>query len=176
MRTATYLPRDEDREKSSVFGHSLNMSTNINLSGGTKAKSLWIPFKFYAMQPVVSEQTRGGTITDVKVSEKATIDQAVLLEALRSDATTVAKYHKLLEKVVSNIYVTIEFSDLRVEGAALDLKALTKSLHSTWQEGVASFEENKGSEATMFRNILLIYLNAKSVANGKVTMFPSNKN
>ena len=173
MKTVKYL--DYDANRTGLYGHTLSMNTNIRVTDGKSGKDLFIPFSFFATQPVVTETTRGGKITDLKISDKAEISREDLLKALIDEKLTDRKYQKVLKSAVSNIYIEVTFSDLKVIGARLDLKGLVKNIHADWREGEKDYEENKAAEAVMFKNILLIYLGQKGIAQGKVTMFPSGK-
>ncbi len=173
MKTVNYLEWDENRQNK-VYGHTLSLSTGIRVTDNGKGKSLFIPFSFFAEQPVVDATLKGGKIVDVKITETSEVDKTLLLKALRSKTLTSKSYNKVLKAAINNLYVEVQFAGLKVNGAKLDIKGLTKNIHMDWREGEADYESNVAAESTMLRNVLLIYLGKDIVSKGKVTLFPSN--
>ena len=174
MKTVKYLEFNENRGVK-VYGHTLSMNTGITLTGNGKAKSLFIPFSFFALTPLSDQPLKGGKITDLKIAESAQIDRAVLLAALRDAKLTSNKYNKVLKAAVSSIYVEVTYDDLVVQGAKLDLQGLVKNIHADWRDGEADYANNIDSESIMLRNILMVYLGKETISNGKVTLFTNRK-
>ena len=173
MKVINYLEWDENRQNK-VYGHTLSLSTGIRVTDGNKGKSLFIPFSFFAEESITDTTLKGGKIVDVKVTETSEVDKTLLLKALRNKTLTSAKYNKVLKAAIDNLYVEIQFDNLKINGAKLDIKGLTKNIHMDWREGESDYESNAAAEATMLRNVLLIYLGKDVVTRGKVTLFPSN--
>ncbi len=174
MKVFKYLAYDENRSNK-VYGHTLSLSTGIRVTENGKGKSLFIPFSFFAEEPISDAAVKGGKISDLRIAESSEVDRVTLLAALRDAKLTSAKYNKVLKAAVHNIYIEVTFADLKVEGAKLDLKGLVKNIHADWQEGEADYEANTESESIMMRNILLVYLGKEVITSGKVTLFTNKK-
>lgn len=173
MKTFNYLEW-EDNRADKVYGHTLSLSTGIRVTDNGKGKSLFIPFSFFALESITDTTIKGGKVIDVKITETSEVDKTLLLKALRDKTLTSKKYNKVLKAAVNNVYVVIQFDDLKINGAKLDVKGLVKNIHLDWREGEADYENNLEAESTMLRNVLLVYLGKEVVEKGKVTLFPSN--